>query len=60
MPWNDLAGRKWQLRDQMGTALYEKSGDDLALHGLYLNVPAWAYHVFDLHTAGSSAEAAAQ
>ena len=30
IPWNDLEGRKWQLRDQMGTAAYEKSGDDLS------------------------------
>jgi len=60
IPWSDLAGRKWQLSDQMGTVLYEKSGDDLSQHGLYLNVPAWAYHVFDLHAAGSLAEVATQ
>ena len=56
IPWNDLEGRKLQLRDQMGTAVYEKSGDDLVMHGLYVDMPSWAYHVFDLHDAEPSAE----
>jgi len=53
VPWTDLEGRVWQLRDQMGTAIYERGGGDLVAHGLYLDVPAWAYHVFDLHRAGA-------
>jgi hypothetical protein len=56
IPWNDLEGRKLQLRDQMGTAVYEKSGDDLVMHGLYVDMPSWAYHVFDLHDAEPSTE----
>lgn len=53
IPWTDLEGGVWQLRDQMGPAMYERSGDDLAAHGLYLDVPAWAYHVFDVHRIGA-------
>lgn len=49
MPWTDLEGQVWQLRDRMGTAIYERNGGDLAAQGLYLDVPAWAYHVFDVH-----------
>lgn len=49
MPWNDLAGRRWRLGDRMGTDLYERDGEELAAKGLYLDMPAWAYHVFDVH-----------
>lgn len=49
LPWSDLAGRKWRLRDRMGTNLYERDGEELAARGLYLDMPAWAYHVFAVH-----------
>ncbi len=48
MPWSDLRGRFWSLEDRMGPAVYDRSGDDLAAHGLYLDMPAWGYHVFDV------------
>jgi hypothetical protein len=53
LPWTDLGGRTWRLQDRMGTATYERSGGELAAQGLYLDVPAWAYHVFDVHGAGA-------
>jgi hypothetical protein len=53
IPWTDLEGQVWQLHDRMGAAIYERSGGDLAAHGLYLDMPAWAYHVFDVHGAGA-------
>jgi glycosidase len=53
MPWIDLEGQAWQLRDRMGTVVYERNGGDLAELGLYLDLPAWGYHVFDLHAAGA-------
>ncbi len=53
IPWTDLEGHVWQLRDQMGAAVYERSGGDLAAKGLYLDMPAWAYHVFDVRRAGA-------
>ena len=49
MPWPDLGGRGWRLRDRMGTDLYKRGGEELAGRGLYLDMPAWAYHVFDVH-----------
>jgi hypothetical protein len=51
LPVGDLAGRNWQLRDLMSEAVYERGGDDLAERGLYMDLPAWGYHVFEL-TAG--------
>jgi hypothetical protein len=37
------------LRDLMDpTVRYEREGAELAQRGLYLDVPGWHHHVFDL------------
>jgi hypothetical protein len=46
--WTDLKGRIWQLRDRLGTAVYERNGDELAGKGLFLDMSPWAYHVFEV------------
>ncbi len=46
MPWDDLGGRVWRLGDRMGSEVYDRSGDELAARGLYLDMPAWGSHVF--------------
>ncbi len=46
MPWSDLGGRAWRLADRMSDAVYDRPGDDLTARGLYLDLPAWGYHVF--------------
>jgi len=48
LPFTDLAGRQWRLQDLMGTATYEREGNDLQARGLYLDLPSWRYHVFEL------------
>jgi hypothetical protein len=48
LPWDDLAGRTWRLSDRLGDAVYDRSGADLSSRGLYLDLPAWGYHVFDV------------
>ncbi len=50
LPFPDLAGRTVRLKDQMGDACYERDGHELLSRGLYLDVPAWSYHVFELAT----------
>jgi len=45
-PWADLAGRSWRFEDLVGPAVYEREGVDLTWQGLYLDMPAWGYHVF--------------
>lgn len=42
------AGGPVVLTDALGPARYERDGDDLASRGLYLDLPAWGYHVFEL------------
>jgi glycosidase len=51
LPWRDLARRTWHLEDLMGPAVYDRDGDDLAREGLYLDMPAWGYHVFSVRGA---------
>jgi glycosidase len=46
IPFSDLAGRRVQVADRMGSARYERDGDELASRGLYLDLAAWGYHVF--------------
>jgi hypothetical protein len=48
LPWGGLEGRTWRLRDLSGPAVYERDGGDLAQRGLYLDLPAWGYHAFDV------------
>lgn len=49
LPWQDLGTRTWQLYDQMSPAIYDRNGQDLSSHGLYLDIGPWAFHVFDVH-----------
>jgi hypothetical protein len=48
LPFADLAGRQFLLRDRMSPVRYERDGNDLAGRGLYLDLPEWHYHVFEV------------
>ncbi len=52
LPWRDLDGRTWRFRDLTGPAVYDRPAGDLAGPGLYLDLPAWGYHVFDVAPVG--------
>jgi hypothetical protein len=54
LPWNDLAGQVWKLNDQLGEAIYDRDGMDLSRHGLYLDMPPWGYHVFEVQPVQNS------
>ncbi|MDM0037211.1 alpha-amylase family glycosyl hydrolase [Variovorax sp. J22P271] len=48
LPFSQMAGRSLRLRDLLGPAVYDRAGDDLLARGLFLDMPAWGRHVFDL------------
>jgi len=48
LPWGDLGGRTFRLRDRLGPAVYDREGNGLSAQGLYLDLPAWGYHVFEI------------
>ena len=50
LPYPDLAGRTVQFQDLMSEACYDRDGDDLLSRGLYLDMPGWGYHVFEMRT----------
>ena len=44
----DLAGQTVQFQDLLGPDCYDRPGDDLMSRGLFVDIPAWGYHVFDV------------
>jgi len=48
LPFENLGGRTWTLVDLLGADHYERDGNDLRSRGLYLDVPPWQQHVFEL------------
>ena len=48
VPFAELSGRAVRLRDLMSGAQYERAGSDLASTGLFVDLPAWGFHVFDV------------
>jgi hypothetical protein len=50
----ELAGQSLVLVDLLSDAQYERQGDGLRRDGLYLAMPAWGYHVFELRTLPAS------
>jgi hypothetical protein len=51
LPLPELGGRSVRFDDLMrgvGTVVYERDRSELDARGLYLDLPAWGYHVFDV------------
>jgi Alpha amylase, catalytic domain len=48
LPFTDLGSGQWRFEDVLGTATYDRQGNDLQARGLYLDVPPWQAHVFSL------------
>ena len=48
LPFEELAGRSVRFSDVMGSAIYDRDGADVLSRGLYLDMPAWSYHVFEI------------
>jgi hypothetical protein len=49
LPFADLGGRQWRLRDLLGDAAFDRDGNDLLSRGLYLDVSPWQSHVFEMN-----------
>lgn len=48
LPWADMNNQNYHLKDLIGTVTYKHSGESLLDSGLYLDLPAWRYHIFEL------------
>lgn len=48
-----LESGRVRIRDLMGPACYERDGNELNQRGLYLDVPPWGFHVFEVTAAAA-------
>jgi hypothetical protein len=48
VPWDALRGQAWRLDDLLSGAVYERSGDGMRDAGLYVDLAAWQYHLFEV------------
>ncbi|MGH7222668.1 MAG: alpha-amylase family glycosyl hydrolase [Gemmataceae bacterium] len=48
LTYPELRGKRVLLRDLLSTAQYQRSGDELSSRGLYLDLAAWGYHLFEI------------
>ena len=46
LPWNDLGGRKWHLKDVMSGVTYDRDGYQMLSPGLYVDLTPWNFHFF--------------
>jgi hypothetical protein len=47
LPWDDLRGATWRLDDAADGQRLERAGDELR-DGMYVALPPWNWHLFDL------------
>ena len=48
LPFKDLGGKTWRLRDLLGPATYDRDGDGLETRGLFLDMEPMSYHAFEI------------
>lgn len=58
LPWLSAGDGMMRLRDTMSPAVYDRDGGSLAAPGLYLDLPPWGYHVFELALADNAGKSA--
>jgi hypothetical protein len=46
LPFANLNGKKWQLRDLLSNSAYDWNGNDLLHRGLFLDMKPWQAQVF--------------
>jgi glycosidase len=48
LPFPDLSGRLWHLCDLLSDACYDRDGRELQSGGLFLDMPPWKGHIFEM------------
>jgi len=48
LPFSEWSNQSIEFRDLMSVALFYRNGNELLSQGLYLDIPAWGYHVFEM------------
>lgn len=53
LPFTDLSGKSWILQDQIGSARYDRDGNELQSQGLFVDQGPWQVSVFSLKSAAA-------
>jgi hypothetical protein len=48
IPFSEFIGQSVRFRDLLSPASYDRDGNEVLSRGIYLDLPAWGYHVFDV------------
>jgi glycosidase len=48
VPWDELRGRMWRLKDVLSGESYDRSGDEVWDSGLYVDLGPWKCHLFQV------------
>ena len=59
LPWSDLKGDKWLLRDVLSGEMFRRDGDEIQDQGIYVDLPEWGYNVFEMSCPGSESDESA-
>ncbi|MGJ7508410.1 alpha-amylase family glycosyl hydrolase [Variovorax sp. GT1P44] len=51
LPFPEIAQGTLRLQDLLGPAVFDRPGDDLLARGLFLDMPPWGRHAFEVHAA---------
>jgi hypothetical protein len=51
-PWPDLAGRRLRLNDFFTGENFDRDGDETTFPGLFVDLPAWGFHVLRAAVSG--------
>jgi hypothetical protein len=54
LPYEDFSGQTVRLKDMMSSASYDRDGSELLSGGLFLDMTAWGYHIFEVSVAAKS------
>ncbi len=49
LPFSDMAGKSIRFRDLISPAVYVRDGNELSLIGLFLDMPEWGCHIFEVN-----------
>jgi hypothetical protein len=52
LSWDDLRGRIWRLSDSLSGETFQRDGDGLARHGLFVELDPWRWHFLRLAPVG--------
>jgi hypothetical protein len=51
LPFSDMSNQNMEFKDLMSVALFHRNGNELLSQGIFLDMPPYGYHVFEVSVA---------